>query len=232
MSARYAVYFSPASHSPWWTLGSRWLGRDESTGESLARPLFAKACPEDFQRITAEPRRYGFHATLKAPFRLAQGLTETALLARMQALAKTLKPLTLSPLGLASWDDFVALVPQLPSAESLALALATACVIELDDLRAPLTAEELARRTPGLDARGLALLVQFGYPHVLERMRLHFTLTSRVAPETRQWVESVLCSELEVLNAQSPLVLDRLCLFAEYQPGAAFLRIADVQVAA
>jgi putative phosphonate metabolism protein len=230
MSARYAVYFSPASHSPWWTLGSRWLGRDESTGESLAQPLFTDACPEDFQRITAEPRRYGFHATLKAPFRLAQGLDEAALLARMQVLAKTLKPLTLSPLGLASWDGFVALVPQRPSTELLALA--AACVTELDDLRAPLTADELARRTPGLDARGLALLAQFGYPHVLERMRLHFTLTGRVALDTRQWVESVLRSELEVLNAQSPLVLDRLCLFAEYQPGAAFLRIADVQVAA
>jgi hypothetical protein len=167
---------------------------------------------------------------LKAPFRLAPGLDEAALLARMQALAKTLKPLTLSPLGLASWDGFVALVPQRPSTELLALA--AACVTELDDLRAPLTADELARRTPGLDARGLALLAQFGYPHVLERMRLHFTLTGRVALDTRQWVESVLRSELEVLNAQSPLVLDRLCLFAEYQPGAAFLRIADVQVAA
>jgi putative phosphonate metabolism protein len=230
MSTRYAVYFSPASHSPWWTLGSRWLGRDESTGESLAPPLFTDACPEDFQSITAEPRRYGFHATLKAPFRLAPGLDEAALLARMQALAKTLKPVTLSPMVVASWDGFVALVPQLPTAELLALA--AACVTDLDDFRAPLTAEELARRTPGLDARGLALLAQFGYPHVLERMRLHFTLTGRVALATRYWLESVLRAELERLNVQSPLVLDRLCLFAEYQPGAAFLRIADVQVAA
>jgi putative phosphonate metabolism protein len=230
MSTRYAVYFSPASHSPWWTLGSRWLGRDESTGESLAPPLFTDACPEDFQSITAEPRRYGFHATLKAPFRLAPGLDEAALLARMQALAKTLKPVTLSPMVVASWDGFVALVPQLPTAELLALA--AACVTDLDDFRAPLTAEELARRTPGLDARGLALLVQFGYPHVLERMRLHFTLSGRVALDTRQWFDTVLRTELDLLNAQSPLVLDRLCLFAEYQAGAAFLRIADVPVAA
>ena len=206
------------------------MGRDESTGERLAQPLFTEDCPEDFQRITAEPRRYGFHATLKAPFRLAHGVDELVLLSRMQALAKTLKPLTLSPLGLASWDGFVALVPQLPTAELLALA--ASCVTELDDLRAPLTADELARRTPGLDARGLALLAQFGYPHVLERLRLHFTLTGRVAPQTRQWVESVLHPALEGLNRQSPLVLDRLCLFAEYQPGAAFLRIADVQVGA
>jgi putative phosphonate metabolism protein len=230
MSTRYAVYFSPASHSPWWTLGSRWLGRDESTGESLAPPLFTDACPEDFQSITAEPRRYSFHATLKAPFRLAPGLDEAALLARMQALAKTLKPVTLSPMVVASWDGFVALVPQLPTAELLALA--AACVTDLDDFRAPLTAEELARRTPGLDARGLALLVQFGYPHVLERMRLHFTLSGRVALDTRQWFDTVLRTELDLLNAQSPLVLDRLCLFAEHQAGAAFLRIADVPVAA
>jgi hypothetical protein len=230
MSARYAVYFSPASDSPWSALGRRWLGRDEVSGEILAQPLFSKDCPEDFHSITAEPRRYGFHATLKAPFRLAQGQDEAALLARIEALAKTLKPVTLSPMILASWDGFVALVPQLATAELLALAFA--CVTDLDDLRAPLTADELARRTPGLDARALALLAQFGYPHVHERMRLHFTLSGRVALDTRQWFDTVLRTELDLLNAQSPLVLDRLCLFAEHQAGAAFLRIADVPVAA
>jgi putative phosphonate metabolism protein len=230
MSARYAVYFSPPSHSAWWSLGSRWLGRDEFTGEALTQAMYAHICPDDFHAITAEPRRYGFHATLKAPFRLVQGLDEAALLAHMQDLAKTLKPVTLAPMALANWDGFVALVPQLPSAELMALA--AACVTELDDLRAPLTAAEIARRTPGLDARGLALLAQFGYPHVLERLRLHFTLTGRVVPTTQQWVETVLSAELDVLNIQSPLVLDRLCLFAEYQPGADFRRIADVQVGA
>ena len=232
-SPRYAVYFSPPHSSPWWALGSAWLGRDEVSGAALAPPAYAKTCPEDFSVITAEPRRYGFHATLKAPFRLATGVDEATLLARLKALAQTLRPVTLSPLGFASWDGFVALVPQFPAPLIPAelLALAAACVTELDDLRAPLKAAEVARRAVGLEARALQLLTQFGYPHVLERFRLHFTLTGRIAAPTRQWVEARLAPELAGLNTHTPLRLDRLCLFAEYQPGAPLLRIADCPVA-
>jgi hypothetical protein len=84
---------------------------------------------QDLQRMTSHPRRYGFHATLKAPFGLQANYTEDDLRARMQALARTLRPVALGPMHATVLGNFVALVPvTLP--EALA-ALATACVTEL-----------------------------------------------------------------------------------------------------
>ncbi|HEY0291217.1 MAG TPA: DUF1045 domain-containing protein, partial [Hansschlegelia sp.] len=79
--ARYAIYYAPAPGTPLWSFGSSVLGYDAATG--AAKPPLAPpgVGPEDWARITAQPRRYGFHATLKAPFHLTAGRTEAELLA-------------------------------------------------------------------------------------------------------------------------------------------------------
>lgn len=231
MSARYAIYFAPAPASPWWEFGSRWLGRDACGDAPLAQPALPDMGPDALHRITAPPRRYGFHATLKAPFALNDPHTLATLQARMQTLASTLKPLALGPLQAIVLDDFVALVPRTPP-EALA-PLAAACVSGLDDLRRPLTPADLRRRQAhALDARGLELLQRYGYPHVLERFRLHFTLTGPVAPPVAQRVRQAVDGPVAHLNASAPLVLDRLCLFVEAAPGQAFTRIADAELGA
>ncbi len=231
MNPRYAIYFAPQKHAPWWDFGSHWLGRDEWDNVVLTQPTLPDFAPDEQARVTAEPRRYGFHATLKAPFRLSGGHTAQDLLARLHGLAATLKPVRLSPLLVTALGNFVALTP---CAESTALqALAAACVTELDDLRAPPTDADLQRRRiDPLDARGHELLQRYGYPHVLERFRLHLTLSGSVAADVQQRLIYAVSPEIDRLNALAPLVLDRLCLFVESAPGAAFLRVADVPVGA
>lgn len=231
MSARYAVYFCPAIASPWWTFGAHWLGRDESLGGDLPQPLLAQLAPDVLQAITASPRRYGFHATVKAPFHLSRGHTPDDLRARLQALASTLQPVALGSLHAVPLGNFVALTPITPPVELSTLA--ASCVIELDDLRAPLTPADLARRqTVPLDAREQELLLQYGYPHVLERYQLHFTLSGPIANDRAQQVLQAVADPVAQLNQTAPLVLDRLCLFEEPAPGQPFRRIADVELGA
>lgn len=231
MTPRYAIYFSPAKHSPWWEFGAHWLGRDEHDNTALPQPALAHISAAELAGITAEPRRYGFHATLKAPFRLSAGHREADLIARLGRLAQTLVPVTLGPLQLATLGEFMALVPAVPAANLQALA--AACVSELDDLRAPLTPAELARRhRAGLDAREAELLALHGYPHVLERFRLHLTLTGPVEPAVPPLVHQALAANIARLNCEAPLALDRLCLFVEPSPGAPFQRLIDVRLLA
>ncbi len=231
MSARYAVYYGPALGSPWWNFGAHWLGRDESTGKDLPQPLLAQFTPVELRLITTLPRRYGFHATVKAPFHLSGKHTLDDLRARLEELASTLKPVALGPLQAVTLGNFVALTPLTPPTELCTLA--GTCVTDLDDLRAPLTPADLARRqSVPLDAREQALLLQYGYPHVLERYQLHFTLSGPVAHESAQRVLQAVVEPVAQLNQKAPLMLDRLCLFVEPAPGEAFRRIADVRLGA
>ncbi len=229
MTVRYAIYFSPAQHSPWWEFGARWLGRDECSDAPLAQPVTTQFEPAELRAITSEPRRYGFHATLKAPFRLGDVHANGDLMVRMQALAATLKPVALGPLHAVTLGDFVALMPVTPPDELAALA--AACVTGFDGFRAPLSVEDVARRRgPHLDSRGRELLQLYGYPYVLERFRFHLTLSGPVQVAIAQRVMQAVSEPLARLNLATPLVLDRLCLFVEPAPGQPFKRIADVEL--
>ncbi len=231
MSARYAIYFAPAAGSPWWQFGAHWLGRDEAKDRALRQPELTYLKPDVLHRLTSSPRRYGFHATLKAPFGLAAGCTVVQLQSRLNMLARTLRPVALGPLQAATLGDFVALVPtQTPDG---LLQLAAACVRDLDALRRPLDADDLARRKPeSMDPRALELLHQYGYPHVMERFQFHFSLTGPVSAESAQSVLHEVQDRVAHLNATDPLRLDRLCLFVEPGHGQAFTRMADVELQA
>jgi putative phosphonate metabolism protein len=231
MSARYAIYFAPDRHSPWWAFGAHWLGRDEHDNCALDQPSLDGMGPMELSTITAEPRRYGFHATLKAPFHLSSGNDEATLVARLGRLAQTLSPVPLGQLRVATLGHFVALVPD---AEPDGLqALAASCVNGLDDLRAPLTQAELARRQPASgDPREAELLSRYGYPYVLERFRLHLTLTGPINAPLGQRVLEAVTPAVTRLNQASPLTLDRLCLFVETSPGTPFVRTLDVRLRA
>lgn len=227
---RYAIYFAPAVDSPWWRFGAGWLGWDERRSTALTQPSLTDVSAQELHALTTEPRRYGFHATLKAPFRLHAQVTEQDLCSRLAEMARRLRAVPLGPMAPALLEDFVALLPrrQHPSASTLA----AVCVLELEPLRAPLTLQELARRRPDrLDAVGNALLRRFGYPHVLDRFRFHMTLSGPVEADTAARLIQQAQLMVQPLNARHPLVLDRLCLFREDHPGAPFVRI-DEQVLA
>jgi hypothetical protein len=222
---RHAVYFAPAHGSPWWHFGAQWLGRADDQPHPTALASADEA-------VTAPARRYGFHATLKAPMRLREGASPAQLLIALQAVAARCVPVCLAPLKLVWRHGFVALEPAALTAEAQhqLAQIEAACVMELDGFRAPLSDSELARRQAAapLDATAQALLQRWGYPQVLERFRFHLTLTAPVDEPVAQAVMAELAPQVQALNAASPLWLDRLCLFVEPAPGAALLRSAEV----
>jgi len=228
-AARYAIYWAPAWESPWWRFGAHWLGWDDVRGQALQQPRLPDFTREDFHALTGAPRRYGFHATLKAPFRLRDGVTEDLLVSRLNTLAAELRALPLGELVPGLLDDFVALQPaqRQPAVD----ALAAQCVLELDDLRAPLTAAELARRQPQLlDPKERELLQRHGYPWVLDRFRFHLTLSGPLDAVTADLLIAHARHAVGPLNAMQPARLDRLCVVREDQPGAPFLRVHEVEL--
>ena len=227
---RYAVYFAPHRDCPWRAFGASWLGRDEIQDAPWPRPAEGGGTA-DIAAWTAGPRRYGFHATLKAPFRLSHGHSADDLLARLRQLARQQRCVPLGRLEPVWMDGFVALVPA--AAPPALQSLAAACVTELDELRAPATQAERERRSiPADDVRGRELLERYGYPHVLERFRFHMTLTGPVAAPVAQEIIARVTPAVDRLNEQAPLTLDRLCLFAQPSPHASFRRLADVELPA
>ena len=76
---RYAIYFVPAAGSDLYRFDSSILGYDCYTGEAVTHPDDVTGDAASWCGITEEPRRYGFHATLKAPFHLSRDYTELQL---------------------------------------------------------------------------------------------------------------------------------------------------------
>lgn len=163
---RYAVYLTPPAGSALASAGDTWLGRSALTGATTVPGAPAQARP-------GGPARYGFHATLKAPFRLRSGASEDDLLAAFRAHIAAHPPVDV-PLHVARLSRFVAL----RSDDGAPARLAEAAVRAFEPLRAPLTGAERARRRPdALDQRGRELLDDWGYPHVFERFVFHMTLS-------------------------------------------------------
>jgi hypothetical protein len=165
--------------------------------------------------LTAEARRYGFHGTLRAPFRVAEGLDDRQVSARVAALAVKLPPVVCDGLVIENLQGFLALTPM--GCEAALLELAAAVVEGTNDLRAPLTKAEVARRRPeSLTPRQRDLLQTWGYPYVMEEFRFHLTLTDRL-PEPGPTLAAL--SEHFAPVLPRPFVIEDLCLFGEDATG-------------
>lgn len=209
---RYAVYYAPPA-GDFATRASDWLGWDASTGATRPQPALGLPAYD----ITQEPRRYGFHATIKPPFRLAAGCDVAQLRQGLQALAAKVSPVTLPGLKLTNLDGFLALIPE---GDTSALQNLAAQVVEgLEPYRAPLTDTEIARRRPEqLTQRQRDLLDRFGYPFVLEEFRFHLTLTDRLAAEMA--TQAATCLEAHFAPVlPRPFRITDLCLFGEAADG-------------
>lgn len=213
MFERYAVFYTPPE-GELARFGAAWLGWDSARGCEAAHPELPCL---DLPRITARPRPYGLHATIKAPFHLAQGTTADALDATLAALCAQSAPVTLPQLVQSQAHGFVALRPANPLAELTALE--TRVVQQLDPFRAPLTEDALAkRRRTRLSPRQEAYLVQWGYPYVMEEFNFHITLTGRLAAATGADVQAQVARHLTATLSE-PLVIDALTLMGQDQDG-------------
>ncbi|WP_343717787.1 DUF1045 domain-containing protein [Inquilinus sp.] len=222
MTRRYAIYFAPPSGSALAELGAELLGRDPETGEARPQPRLDGIDPDRFHAITEDARHYGFHATLKAPFPLAEGVSGEALHAAAEAFAAGRAPAAGPALTLASIGGFLALVPSADAPE--VHALADACVEAFDRFRAPLTAAELERRrrsplTPAQDAH----LERWGYPYVFDEFRFHMTLTARLTDKVEHDRVRALLAERAAPVCIDPLRIDAIAVYEQADRRSPFL---------
>lgn len=208
--SRFAIYYVPPA-GPLADFGASWLGWDVVRGREAAQlPM-----PELYD-ITMTPRNYGLHGTLKPPFRLKDNRTMATLEQATADLAASLAPAVCDPLDLTTLGGFLALTPR---GETSALQrVAAACVRDLDGFRAPASAAELARRRAvGLSVCQDALLVQWGYPYVMEEFKFHLTLSGRLLKEdVDHWSQTV---RRVLPDLSAPFVLDQIALCAERDDG-------------
>ncbi|WP_372574144.1 DUF1045 domain-containing protein [Ruegeria jejuensis] len=213
--SRYAVFHTP----PEGILAQKaaqWLGWDPVSGLAPAPPALDEL-PGSNRKLTARPRKYGFHGTLRPPFRPAQGVTLGSLRDMTDDLARNLSPVTLDRVSVASLGSFLAFRPV---GETRPLTELAAQVIEATNTwRAPLSAEERAKRNPDrLNPQQRALLDQWGYPFVMEAFQFHMTLTGPLRRDVREQLQPVLTRYFEGC-VPSPYPISDLCLMGEADDG-------------
>lgn len=218
---RYAIYATPSADHPLTDAAARWLGRDAFTGADHPLPVVNGFSGGAIEAYLADPARYGFHGTLKAPFTLAEGQTEAALIESLEAFAATAGPVRVPELVIRRLGRFFALVPN-ERVDALD-ALAGRVVADFEPFRAPLSEADIARRR----AAGLTLdeetnLIRWGYPYVFDAFRYHMSLTGRVPKEDAEAMEAELKRHFAEFDGK-PYVLDRLAVFVEPERGAPFL---------
>ncbi|MGD9806414.1 MAG: DUF1045 domain-containing protein [Hyphomicrobiaceae bacterium] len=219
---RYAIYFTPAPDSMLWRLGSSALGYDAVLGQDVPFPTHPLYADPAFLRRLETPRRYGFHATLKAPFALRSGSTERDLLECAAALAAHQTPILVPGLEVTLLGDFLALRPATEHAELNRLA-ATA-VRELDHLRIALTDADRARRlAASLTTRQVGHLDRWGYPYIFEDFRFHLTLSGALAEPMRAPASTALKALFS--QAMGALQIDALSVLVQPTPQSRFVVI-------
>jgi putative phosphonate metabolism protein len=216
LDARVAVYYAPRPDDTLFADAATWLGRDPASGATVAQPDIA-----DIVEVTAEPRLYGFHATLKPPMRLAHGYGWSDVASAAAALADRIAPFDLPTLSVQDVFGFLALRETAHCAPLQALA--DACVEQLDAFRAPPSEAELARRRRGsLSQRQDEMLVRWGYPYVFDTWFFHMTLTRRLNADEKQMFMPAAKAYFARAIATPRRVVD-ICLFVQASPGAPFV---------
>lgn len=225
MSERFAIYYAPGADEPLWAKAAEWLGRDPLSGASIEGPLAATAREALFDR-SVSARRYGFHATIKAPMALSAGTSRAELEDALSAFTAETEPVVIGRLKLHLIDGFLALIPAEQTAELTDFA--GEVVEAFEPYRLHPSAAERERRLKGghLSARQIELLDRFGYPYVFEEFRFHMTLTDRLPEAERDAYARAAAAHFGPL-AEADTLLDRLVLFHEPEPGAPFMRLGD-----
>jgi putative phosphonate metabolism protein len=226
---RFAIYFVPAPSTALYRFGAAVLGYDCYTGAPVTRPRDIGPSEAEWAALTAEPRTYGFHATLKAPFFLRAEFDPDDLLAHIRALAASIPTAPKLEPAVELIGGFVAIIPRIPS---LAIErLAADCVTAFDRFRLPMTPEERLRRVAaGLSQSQTANLDRWGYPYVFEEFRFHMTLTGRVGPDRRVAIHALLQDAFARHCGVAPIGLDRLALARQDRPQAPFRIIGHAPV--
>jgi hypothetical protein len=228
---RYAIYFVPPADSDLYRFGAGFLGYDCYSGKDLGYPPDAAVETLAWAELTREPRKYGFHATLKAPFRLLPTFAEPDLAVELRRFASIPRAVpTITP-AVRSLGGFIAVVAAAPSAA--VDRLAADCVLAFDRFRRHPSAQERQRRlAAGLSERQIDNLDRWGYPFVFEDFRFHMTLTGPLAAGRRCSIAALLQPRFEQANAGRLLAVTRLLLMRQDARSEPFRAIEQAELTA
>ncbi len=217
---RYALFYTPPPNHDLTQIAARWLGRDAYSGGRFPHNARGALSATTLEELTKAPRRYGFHATLKAPFEISQGSNISRLITAMETFCQNHQAFTMPSLKVDRLGPFFALVPDSDAQELNRFA--AQIVREFDGFRAPLSKADFERRKPEkLTEQQRAYLRQWGYPYVLDAFRFHMTLTGPVPDAMAREIETLLHT-LFAPCLKTPLICDHLTLFREDERGAPF----------
>lgn len=227
---RYAIYFAPQPDAALWSFGSAVLGYDAATGLACQQLRPASVSSDIWSARTSEPRRYGFHATLKAPFHLKGGMTEALLVGAVHDFAAQTATVHVPALEVAAISSFVALIPR--GADTEIQSLAASVVEAFERFRAPLTQADLARRLYApLTDRERSHLMQWGYPYVMECFRFHMTLSGALPAEDVEAVRRELDTLYELQVGERSLPIASVALFKQETRDTRFTILARAALA-
>ena len=225
---RYAIYWLPAPGSPLGQFGRDLFGGCPDSGD---HPKTRK----DFglesglaARAVEKPRRYGFHGTVKAPFRPAAGVSAADIAGELERFCARRRRIRSGALVLQRFPRYLALCPADRTAEIGWLA--SECAVHFDRFRAPLDDEERARRGNHLTELERLHFEQFGYPYIFSLFRFHVSLAGPLSPRELDAVAAGLRPELTACAAQDFILAD-LCLLGDPGGGAMFRTIGRFPLA-
>ena len=213
---RYAIYYCPQMGTSLARFGQAWLS---------PHARIASIAPQRLDELLHDARRYGWHATIRAPFSLLPERSFDDLRRAVVSIANTMHAFDL-PLRLDSLAGFLALRPE--SASGRIDALAATCLHALHPLCAPLDEEARRRRAHGLDVTERELLRRYGYPYVLDRYRFHMTLAAPASPPEERALRGAIAGHgMDVAVAR----IDALAICREPFPGADFEALEQIPLA-
>ena len=227
---RYAIYFVPRADSALYRFGADLLGYDAFKNAVLPFADGIEMQIEGWKDITADPRKYGFHATLKAPISLAAGRSETELMTAVQEFAGIPRDHPVIAPAVRAIGSFIAIVPDTPS--PALQQLAADCVTAFDPFRAPLTEHDRARRNvSALTNKQIEYLDRWGYPYVFEEFQFHMTLTGSLPAQRREIILGILQTRFAALDLHS-LAVGEIALLRQNNETSNFTVIAHLPLQA
>ncbi|MEM7256458.1 MAG: DUF1045 domain-containing protein [Pseudomonadota bacterium] len=223
---RYAIYFAPADDSPLGQFGASVLRRHSHNLEPYNNPDL----PYDFNNTDLwlssikKPAHYGFHATLKAPFELADGQSAESLLNDVADFCSHQKTLSLRGLKPRRTRRFDALAFEHQPED--VHHFANTCVVQFEKYRAPLSvADHQRRHKEQLSPEQTDYLNRYGYPYVFNQFNFHMTLSGTQPDDANGWLQWL--RTIYPLMVSEPPVLDRLSVFHQPDRQTPFVRIAE-----
>ena len=227
-SPRYAIYFTPKSSTPLAQFGASVLGYDASAGKTVPHIVLKHVTAAELAAGTGAPRTYGFHATLVAPFYLNGSFQEMDLVQALGTFCHQSAPARLGFLQVNALGDFIALIP---AVSAMIDSLARNCVTFFDSFRAPLSPQDLVRRSNGrLTPSQQGYLERWGYPYIFEDFRFHMTLTGALGPDEKLRFLGALTEAFAPLADQSHTI-DAISLVRQADPRSRFEVIARKDLA-